>query len=177
MKPNLKKLYNKIVAAEIGERVSTRLDNGIGYNQSILEILTQQGYVREVDYETYFEYGTCITYIIKLKEIKPPVEILHNIKIGEIFYNSWGYEQTNIDFYQVVAVAKKSIKLRQIAAIKTPDAEYGDRGTSMPDVGNFISEITKTKIPYLFNDKWRVKFVHGTGTQWDGKPKHYSSYA
>src|ERR1700733_1209595 len=26
----------------------------------------------------------------------------HTVKLDEIIYNSWGYDQTNIDFYQVV---------------------------------------------------------------------------
>lgn len=36
--------------------------------------------------------------------------------LGKIFYSSWGYEQTNIDFYKVIGVSKsgKSITLQQI---------------------------------------------------------------
>ena len=26
------------------------------------------------------------------------------VKVGDIFYDSWGYEQTNIDFYEVIQV-------------------------------------------------------------------------
>ena len=34
------------------------------------------------------------------------------IKEGDIFYASWGYEQTNIDFYRVVKkVGKASVML------------------------------------------------------------------
>ncbi len=38
--------------------------------------------------------------------------------IGKIFYSSWGYEQTNIDFYKVVEVSKsgKSVSLQQIGS-------------------------------------------------------------
>lgn len=28
-------------------------------------------------------------------------------KVGDIFYTSWGYEQTNIEFYQVVKATPK----------------------------------------------------------------------
>ena len=31
-----------------------------------------------------------------------PVERKHSVKIGDIFYASWGYEQTNVNFFQVV---------------------------------------------------------------------------
>ena len=38
--------------------------------------------------------------------------------VGKIFYSSWGYEQTNIDFYKVVEVSKsgKTITLQQIGS-------------------------------------------------------------
>ena len=36
------------------------------------------------------------------------------IKENDIFYSSWGYEQTNIDFYKVKKVTKKMIYLVKI---------------------------------------------------------------
>ena len=36
----------------------------------------------------------------------------HTIKVGDIFYSSWGYDQTNIDFYKVTKlVGTKSVML------------------------------------------------------------------
>ena len=36
------------------------------------------------------------------------------VHLGDIFYSSWGYDQTNIDFYQVVALkGKHTLVLRQ----------------------------------------------------------------
>lgn len=41
----------------------------------------------------------------------------HTLKVGDILYTSWGYDQTNIDYYQVTeVVGKKSVKIRQIHA-------------------------------------------------------------
>ena len=36
------------------------------------------------------------------------------MQVGDIYYDSWGYEQTNIDFYQVTAVNKGSFTIRRI---------------------------------------------------------------
>ena len=36
-------------------------------------------------------------------------------KVGDLLYSSWGYDQTNIDFYKVLAVSGKSIKIVQVA--------------------------------------------------------------
>ena len=41
----------------------------------------------------------------------------YGVKVGDVFYNSWGYEQTNIDFYEVVKLrGKTQIVLRAIAS-------------------------------------------------------------
>jgi len=37
----------------------------------------------------------------------------HNVKVGDWFYCSWGYDQTNVDFYRVVGVTPKSVKIQQ----------------------------------------------------------------
>lgn len=39
----------------------------------------------------------------------------HGVKVGDLFYITWGYEQTNNDFFQVVAlVGNQSVRVRQI---------------------------------------------------------------
>ena len=38
-----------------------------------------------------------------------------DVKVGDLFYSSWGYEQTNVNFFQVVAlVGKKSVRIREV---------------------------------------------------------------
>lgn len=40
---------------------------------------------------------------------------VHNVKPGDIFRSSWGYDQTNIDYYQCVALAgKRMMMVREI---------------------------------------------------------------
>ena len=40
----------------------------------------------------------------------------HELRCGDIVYSSWGYEQTNVDFYQVVqVVSAKSVRVRRIS--------------------------------------------------------------
>ena len=39
---------------------------------------------------------------------------MNTINIGDIFVSSWGYDQTNIDFYQVIAKTAKMVTLRMI---------------------------------------------------------------
>lgn len=39
----------------------------------------------------------------------------YGVKVGDIFAASWGYEQTNVDFFQVVAlVGESSVRVREV---------------------------------------------------------------
>lgn len=45
-------------------------------------------------------------------------EVRHEVKPGDVFYSSWGYDQTNIDFYVVESVTKsgKSVRVHRVAS-------------------------------------------------------------
>lgn len=43
------------------------------------------------------------------KEEKEEVKPLHSFKVGDLLFSSWGYEQTNVDFYQVVALKGRTM--------------------------------------------------------------------
>ena len=39
----------------------------------------------------------------------------HSLKVGDILYSSWGYDQTNINFYQVLKlVSDRTVQIREI---------------------------------------------------------------
>jgi hypothetical protein len=38
----------------------------------------------------------------------------HDVKVGDIFYSSWGYDQTNVDFYKVIRTTKCTADLVEI---------------------------------------------------------------
>jgi hypothetical protein len=38
----------------------------------------------------------------------------HGYKEGDFLYSSWGYEQTNVDFFQVIGLKGKSIIIREV---------------------------------------------------------------
>lgn len=61
----------------------------------------------------------------------------HNVQVGDIFYTSWGYDQTNIDFYQVISVKGQTAEIREIEPILKWDENLGDRGYCIPSPSNF----------------------------------------
>jgi hypothetical protein len=51
---------------------------------------------------------------------------VHDLKVGEILVSSWGYDQTNIDFYQVTElVGKKNVMLRPISSMSVDNDGAG----------------------------------------------------
>ena len=60
--------------------------------------------------------------------------IHHPFKVGDVFVESWGYNQTNIDFYEVTKVTPKSVYIREIHARKVG---HGHETRLLPDTGNF----------------------------------------
>ena len=98
----------------------------------------------------------------------------HNIKKGDIFVNSWGYDQTNIDYYKVVGVTEKSVKIRKL---KSKETETGFMsGDSIP-TNQFAESKTQTKRVLYSGDEPYLRLDYGWTGLWDGSPQRYSNYA
>lgn len=94
------------------------------------------------------------------------------VEVGSIFYSSWGYEQTNIDFYKVVGMTKATVTLQRIGAIKT---ESGwETGTVVPNPERTIGDSFRRKL--INGDSARINSF-SYASLWDGRPRRYSSYA
>ena len=170
-------IYNKIVDANIGDRISMNDDKGMKHADVIEDYLKQQGYTKNLDYKIEFDWASGVTYLIKLCPIRPYEMVYHNYKVGDIIYNTWGYEQTNVDFYQVVAVTKSTIKIRNIGKDKTFDRGFNDRGSAIPVKDHFISNELIIKKPHFYSGEWYINFDCGCGSLWNGRPISWSSYA
>lgn len=108
----------------------------------------------------------------KLKSQQEKKEFVHNLKPGDILYSSWGYDQTNISWYQVTAAKPegKAVVIREISANvvrSVPGTDY-----MMPAKGHFIGEALK-KIPQLgYKGEAYIKVTSFSSAHpWDGKPK------
>lgn len=94
---------------------------------------------------------------------------VEGVKIGEVFVASWGYEQTNVDFYQVIGLTAKSVRLRAIAQERTAD------GYTTPIENKFIGDVFTRRYD---NKHKHVKIAdYSHGRIWNGKPQHFTCYA
>jgi hypothetical protein len=48
---------------------------------------------------------------------------MNEIKVGDIFVNTWGYDQTNQDAYQVIRLTPKMMILQEIDTKPVPGTE------------------------------------------------------
>ena len=102
----------------------------------------------------------------KLKKENEKAEFFESIKVGDIFVDSWGYDQTNIDFYLVTKKLKASIKIVKIGS-KIVSTSIGTEMV-VPVKDAVIGE-ERPKIP---QDGYIKTSSYSLARLWDGKPMH-----
>lgn len=93
-----------------------------------------------------------------------------DVKVGDIFECSWGYDQTNVDFYEVVGLTPsgKSVKVRRTAKKRTDDSHV----TAAPGACSDTPTTTKRiSIGYQGRPSFRVS-SYADAYLWDGKPTY-----
>lgn len=96
------------------------------------------------------------------------------IQIGDIYYSTWGYDQTNVDFYQVTAKKGCFIWLRELAQERT--GTHLDQGTAKPIKNRFLPD-TEIKKKVSSSEGGYISLnSYSSAFPWDGRPVHYTSY-
>ncbi|MBS9434873.1 hypothetical protein [Photorhabdus hainanensis] len=100
------------------------------------------------------------------------------VSVGDVFCSSYGYEQTNVAFYQVVSIhGKKTIVVKQI------DSEITSYKTSMsgskkPLMNKFIGQPLKRQVKECSNVPCiRIEEYENAYKTDIGKEYYYSSWA
>ena len=98
-------------------------------------------------------------------------EAVHGLAVGDIVYSIWGYEQTNVTFYEVVRVpSARTATVRKLKANWIESEPCSMRGTSTPRPGEYVE-----------NEKPRNRRATGWHTlgeleKWNGKPCPVTSW-
>ena len=88
-----------------------------------------------------------------------------NFFFGDILYTSWGYDQTNVDFYEVVEVnGPKKITVREVAKKTVSGDGFTDRVVAVP--GHYVGPEMSAMVG--LGDRAKIE-GHGA-SKWDGKP-------
>lgn len=81
-----------------------------------------------------------------------------HFKVGDVVVNTWGYEQTNVEFYQVTAITGKSIKVREISQ-KIEDNSMYSHGMAcnvLPKNDEFIGDEFMLRLKADHNNEVRI---------------------
>ena len=117
-------------------------------------------------------YGTIIIKSTDVTKVEKP---LPTVNIGDIYVTSWGYDQTNIDYYKVTNVKNKTVNLVSIGQKRNYTGHM--QGECVPDpsvAGNKI--YTKRMI----NNGDSVSFKmtsYSWAHKWNGKTNHFTEWA
>jgi len=108
-------------------------------------------------------------------------QFVNPLVLGQILSSSWGYDQTNVNFYQVVKlVGKQSVEIREIGYVD--HATHSMEGLKVPAPDSFCGETLRRRVA----EYGRVKIDHTYATPVEYtevagvrlyKPQRYSSYA
>ncbi len=98
------------------------------------------------------------------------VDAKANWTVGDVVSYSWGYDQTNVDFFQVTRVSASSVWIREITQ-NSSDQGQAAGGKCAPRRFEFVEgskEIRKRGTDYL-------SMPHGVGRKWEGRALYTSS--
>jgi len=107
----------------------------------------------------------------KQKRVDDRKNHVHGFVVGDILYSTWGYDQTNVNFFQVVEVKGKVIVTRPIGSkvvresqgasyvVAVPNSFHGPAERSIPGPNG-------TKIDGHHASKWDGKEKYETSSGW-----------
>jgi hypothetical protein len=110
--------------------------------------------------------------------ITPKVSEIY--EVGAILTDSWGYDQTNIDFYCIVKVSGSFVTLLPMKKISTNESSYMSR-ENMPGEIDFNEKPIRKKVKNWNGaaQGFSLRNYAGGGwcRLWNGKPETSTHYA
>lgn len=97
------------------------------------------------------------------------------LNIGDILDSHWGYEQTNVDYYEVVGLTPKGVKIRQIESQRSYTGSMC--GECVPVKGMYRGDVKTKQVKATSNGDAYLKLTSfSSAWKWDGKPNFFSEW-
>jgi len=118
---------------------------------------------------SYYTINVKPTDVTKVNKPMP------NVNVGDIFVCSWGYDQTNIDYYKVLEVKNKSVVISAIGQNRTYTGHMQGECNPVPEV---VSGKRITKRINACGDSVSLKMTsYSWAHPWSGKTNHFTEWA
>ena len=108
-------------------------------------------------------------------------ELLSKADPGAIFHWSWGYDQTNCDFYQVISRKGYMVTVREIGQSVVENSTYShgmaDQRLAIKDSFLENKKPFIKKVQFSSDGRPYLSMDYGWCDLWNGKPEYCSWYA
>lgn len=111
-------------------------------------------------------------YKAKIKAERAAFDARTEFKVDDILSYSWGYDQTQVEFFKVVNVIGRATLAIVTIGSKLTVQHSAMAGLCIADPETVISTVVRAHV-----GQYGVKMEHGHAKKWDGKPKYCSWYA
>jgi len=102
-------------------------------------------------------------------------EFKHSLQKGSILVSSWGYEQTNVNYYEVThVISDRTVEIREIH--KSIDQKGPMSGHAVPCPGEFKDDFEPKRCLVSYGNSVKVNDYRSAHV-WDGTPNYVSWYA
>lgn len=101
-------------------------------------------------------------------------EAAKSVKVGDIYYSSWGYDQTNVDFYMVVGKTPKTVKVVKIPTASTNISDLKSGTTYVVPAEINVSDVNADDVMVKRINKdggFRVA-SYANAYKWNGQPQY-----
>lgn len=104
----------------------------------------------EIGHNILYRNGECPYYQLPIGwSLKMTISKLvfcnGSVSVNDVFVSSWGYEQTNVNFYQVISLhGKKTVTVREIRAETVLDSSMS--GKKKPVLNDFIADPLRRQV-------------------------------
>ena len=111
-------------------------------------------------------------------------------KVGDILYSSWGYDQTNIEFFKVVKVSEFSVWIQKVGSKVVEVTGWAHQNVAPTDSSEYEVRVSDFDEPAVYETRsYAIRrhkiqaYGNGYGVSlnsyasawlWDGKPKGQS---
>ena len=123
--------------------------------QRAIDYLTKIGdKTRLAEYKQRLEKRNEAKIAARTERKAKAAEAMKLVKVGDVFSCTWGYDQTNVDFFQVVAlVGKNSVRVKQVCPAMVKDEASGPMAADRTYAINAGEMLPATKHSVFIKDQ------------------------
>jgi hypothetical protein len=100
----------------------------------------------------------------------------HTLDVGQILESMWGYDQTNVDFYEVIKVTRTTVIVRKLRTEAVEQRSHMS-STVTPKPEDYAGESFRRKVITYGSSPFIQIESYANAHPWNGQPRTATHYA